>query len=83
MMYLTGPASYGQMEYSPFDLEIETNGLLDAARDTGVAVVAYSPLGRGLLTGRWVRRFVRTCRDSLTKAHWQVSVAGGFRRGGL
>ncbi|KAJ7153538.1 Aldo/keto reductase [Mycena crocata] len=45
-----------QMEYSPFDLEIETNGLLDAARETGVAVVAYSPLGRGLLTGKYRSR---------------------------
>ncbi|KAJ7160929.1 NADP-dependent oxidoreductase domain-containing protein [Mycena filopes] len=45
-----------QMEYSPFDLEIETSGLLDAAREMGVAVVAYSPLGRGLLTGRYRSR---------------------------
>ncbi|KAJ7270767.1 NADP-dependent oxidoreductase domain-containing protein [Mycena haematopus] len=45
-----------QMEYSPFDLEIETSGLLEAARETGVAVVAYSPLGRGLLTGRFRSR---------------------------
>ncbi|KAJ6630131.1 NADP-dependent oxidoreductase domain-containing protein [Mycena sp. CBHHK59/15] len=45
-----------QMEYSPFDMEIEANGLLDAARATGVAVVAYSPLGRGLLTGRYRSR---------------------------
>ncbi|KAJ7730374.1 NADP-dependent oxidoreductase domain-containing protein [Mycena maculata] len=42
-----------QMEYSPFDLEIETNGMLDTARELGVAVVAYSPLGRGLLTGQY------------------------------
>ncbi|KAJ7686773.1 NADP-dependent oxidoreductase domain-containing protein [Mycena rosella] len=45
-----------QMEYSPFDLEIEGNGLLAAARETGVAVVAYSPLGRGLLTGKYRSR---------------------------
>ncbi|KAJ6463394.1 NADP-dependent oxidoreductase domain-containing protein [Mycena sanguinolenta] len=45
-----------QMEYSPFDLEIETSGLLEAARETGVAIVAYSPLGRGLLTGRFRSR---------------------------
>ncbi|KAJ6578895.1 NADP-dependent oxidoreductase domain-containing protein [Mycena vulgaris] len=45
-----------QMEYSPFDLEIETNGLLEAARETGVGVVAYSPLGRGLLTGKYRSR---------------------------
>jgi aryl-alcohol dehydrogenase-like predicted oxidoreductase len=47
-----------QMEYSPFELEIETSGLLDAANDTGVAVVAYSPLGRGLISGRCARRFL-------------------------
>lgn len=40
-----------QMEYSPFSMEIETQGLLQACRELGVAVVAYSPLGRGFLTG--------------------------------
>lgn len=40
-----------QMEYSPFSLEIEEYGLLQACRELGVAVVAYSPLGRGFLTG--------------------------------
>lgn len=40
-----------QVEYSPFALDIEKNGLLDACRELGVAVVAYSPLSRGFLTG--------------------------------
>lgn len=40
-----------QMEYSPFSMEIEQEGLLQACRELGVAVVAYSPLGRGFLTG--------------------------------
>ncbi|PVH97873.1 aldo-keto reductase, putative [Periconia macrospinosa] len=40
-----------QVEYSPFALEIETMDLLNTCRDLGVAVVAYSPLGRGLFTG--------------------------------
>lgn len=40
-----------QMEYSPFSLEIEQEGLLQTCRELGVAVVAYSPLGRGFLTG--------------------------------
>ncbi|KAJ6478569.1 Aldo/keto reductase [Mycena vitilis] len=34
----------------------KTNGLLAAARETGVAIVAYSPLGRGLLTGKYRSR---------------------------
>ncbi|EXJ85545.1 alcohol dehydrogenase [Capronia coronata CBS 617.96] len=40
-----------QMEYSPFSMEIEDYGLLQACRELGVAMVAYSPLGRGFLTG--------------------------------
>jgi len=40
-----------QMEYSPFALEVETTGFLDVARELGVKIVPYSPLGRGFLTG--------------------------------
>ncbi|KAG6902935.1 hypothetical protein C0995_009327 [Termitomyces sp. Mi166 len=42
-----------QMEYSPFELYIEKNGLVDAIKEAGMAVVAYSPLARGLVTGRF------------------------------
>jgi aryl-alcohol dehydrogenase-like predicted oxidoreductase len=45
------PITAVQMEYSPWALDIETNGVLDACRELGVTVVAYSPLGRGFLTG--------------------------------
>ena len=53
------PISALQVEYSPFALEIEDEkiGLLKAARELGIAVVAYSPLGRGLLTGQYVSMF--------------------------
>ncbi len=40
-----------QMEYSPFSLEIEREGLLSTCRELGVAIIAYAPLGKGLLTG--------------------------------
>ncbi|KIW68207.1 hypothetical protein PV04_04168 [Phialophora macrospora] len=40
-----------QVEYSPFSMDIEHNGLLAACRELGVAVVAYSPFSRGFLTG--------------------------------
>jgi aryl-alcohol dehydrogenase-like predicted oxidoreductase len=36
------------------DIESETIGLLKTARELGAKVVAYSPLGRGLITGRYV-----------------------------
>lgn len=44
-----------QIEYSPFTMDIEDPkiGLLEACRELGVATVAYSPLGRGFLTGRY------------------------------
>uniref|UniRef100_A0A8H7N3H6 NADP-dependent oxidoreductase domain-containing protein n=1 Tax=Bionectria ochroleuca TaxID=29856 RepID=A0A8H7N3H6_BIOOC len=43
-----------QIEYSPFVLDVENSvgtHLLKTCRELGVAVVAYSPLGRGILTG--------------------------------
>lgn len=47
------PITAVQIEYSPFALEIESAqvDLLKTCRELGVAVVAYSPLSRGLLTG--------------------------------
>ncbi|KAL5498797.1 hypothetical protein ACEPAH_2152 [Sanghuangporus vaninii] len=49
------PIAAIQMEYSPFTLDIELPdiGVLKAARELGVAIVAYSPLGRGILAGRY------------------------------
>ena len=35
------------------DIEDPRIGLLEACRELGVATVAYSPLGRGFLTGRY------------------------------
>jgi aryl-alcohol dehydrogenase-like predicted oxidoreductase len=37
-----------QIEYSPFTIDIEDPkiGLLNTCRELGVAVIAYSPLGR-------------------------------------
>lgn len=42
-----------QVEYSPWALEIESKeiDLLRICRELGVAVVAYSPIGRGMLSG--------------------------------
>jgi aryl-alcohol dehydrogenase-like predicted oxidoreductase len=42
-----------QVEYSPWALEIESAqiDLLKTCRELGVAVIAYSPIGRGMLSG--------------------------------
>ncbi|KAK9458652.1 NADP-dependent oxidoreductase domain-containing protein [Lipomyces oligophaga] len=45
------PITAIQIEFSPFALDAEHNGLMAAAKELGVAVVAYSPLSRGFLTG--------------------------------
>jgi aryl-alcohol dehydrogenase-like predicted oxidoreductase len=46
------PIAAVQMEFSPFALEIESEQtqFLATARELGVKIVAYSPLGRGFLT---------------------------------
>jgi aryl-alcohol dehydrogenase-like predicted oxidoreductase len=42
-----------QVRYSLLDRKIERNGVLEAARELGVTIIAYSPLSQGLLTGRF------------------------------
>ncbi|GAA6041816.1 hypothetical protein JCM8097_007175 [Rhodosporidiobolus ruineniae] len=42
-----------EMEFSPFETGIETDGVIDACKELGVKVLAYSPLGKGFLTGRF------------------------------
>ncbi|WP_268748571.1 aldo/keto reductase [Paenibacillus wulumuqiensis] len=44
------PVSVLQMEYSIFEREIEDR-ILPTLRELGIGLVAYSPLGRGFLTG--------------------------------
>ncbi|KAM5344640.1 hypothetical protein ACJ41O_013175 [Fusarium nematophilum] len=50
------PVHAVQVEYNPWTLDIEGvpgTHLLKTARELGVAIVAYSPLGRGMLTGQY------------------------------
>ncbi|QLE71922.1 aldo/keto reductase [Streptomyces rectiverticillatus] len=48
------PIAAVQSEWSLFSRDIETH-VVPAARELGVALVPYSPLGRGFLTGSFVR----------------------------
>ena len=45
------PLTAVQTEYSLFERGIEGNGVSDALRELGIGLVAYSPLGRGFLSG--------------------------------
>lgn len=66
------PLASNQMRYSLIDREIERDGVLNAAHELGITIIAYSPLSQGILTGRfhdgddihashgprkWMRRF--------------------------
>ncbi len=45
------PISALETEYSLFDRRVEEDGVLAAAAELGIGFVAYSPLGRGFLSG--------------------------------
>ncbi|MER6437930.1 MULTISPECIES: aldo/keto reductase [unclassified Streptomyces] len=46
------PLAAVQTEYSLSTRDVEANGVLATVRELGIGFVGYSPLGRGLLTGR-------------------------------
>jgi aryl-alcohol dehydrogenase-like predicted oxidoreductase len=47
------PLAVNQVRYSLVDRKIETDGVLDTAKELGVTIIAYTPLGFGLLTGKY------------------------------
>jgi aryl-alcohol dehydrogenase-like predicted oxidoreductase len=60
------PITALQIEYSLFTRDLEGE-LLDTCRELGVGVVAYSPYGRGLLTG------TVSGRGSLAERDWRTN----------
>jgi aryl-alcohol dehydrogenase-like predicted oxidoreductase len=42
-----------QVRYNLLHRNIESNGILDTAKELGITIIAYSPLGSGLLTGKF------------------------------
>lgn len=49
--HAVAPITAVQNEVSLFSRDVETNGVLDTVNELGIGLVAYSPLGRGFLTG--------------------------------
>ena len=47
------PLASNQVQVSLHNRRILSNGVLDAAKDLGTTIIAYSPLGQGLLTGKF------------------------------
>jgi aryl-alcohol dehydrogenase-like predicted oxidoreductase len=42
-----------QVQYSLLNRKIETNGVLETAKELGITIIAYSPLAQGLVTGKF------------------------------
>ncbi|MBK6696025.1 MAG: aldo/keto reductase [Myxococcales bacterium] len=61
------PITALQTEYSLWTRNVEDDGVLAACRDLGIAFVAYSPLGRGFLTGAIPNR------EALDEKDWRRS----------
>jgi aryl-alcohol dehydrogenase-like predicted oxidoreductase len=51
--HATHPITALQTEWSLWTRDVEENGVLDTVRELGIGFVAYSPLGRGFLTGQY------------------------------
>ena len=49
------PLATNQVRYSLLDRRIEADGTLEAARELGITITAYTPLASGLLTGKYHR----------------------------
>jgi aryl-alcohol dehydrogenase-like predicted oxidoreductase len=47
------PLAVNQVRYSLLNRQIETNGVLETAKELGVTIIAYTPLERGLLSGKY------------------------------
>lgn len=47
------PLASNQVEYSLLNRKPETNGILEACRELGITLIAYSPLAGGMLTGKY------------------------------
>lgn len=56
------PITALQSEYSLWTLDVEDNDVLATCRDLGIGFVAYSPLGRGFLSGE-IKRFEDLAED--------------------
>jgi aryl-alcohol dehydrogenase-like predicted oxidoreductase len=74
------PLASNQVEYSLLHREPEQNGVLAACRELQVTLIAYSPLAKGALTGKYQsgttppgpRRFSRDFRQQGLVAHEAV-----------
>lgn len=59
------PLAVNQVRYSLLTRQIESNEILQTARELGVTILAYSPLAQGLLTGKYTTSYQPTGARSI------------------
>ena len=71
------PLAANQVRYSLIDRSIERNGILETAKELGVTITAYTPLGSGLLTGKYHKN-----PELLAKKHffWRSRMQGNLEK---
>lgn len=62
------PITAVQSEWSLWSRDVEDNGVLATVRELGIGFVAYSPLGRGFLTGE-IRTIEHLDEDDSRRSH--------------
>jgi aryl-alcohol dehydrogenase-like predicted oxidoreductase len=67
-----------QVKYSLLDRRIETNGVLAAAKELQVTIIAYSPLEQGILSGKF-----HADPAALKAVHGPRRLRAAFRQAGL
>jgi aryl-alcohol dehydrogenase-like predicted oxidoreductase len=67
-----------QVHYNLLNRKIEKNGILDSAKELGIAIIAYSPLAQGILTGKYHQD-----PDSIKNKKGFRKMMGMFKKSGL
>lgn len=68
------PLAANQVLYSLLDRSIETNGILDTAKELGITIIAYTPLASGLLSGKYHKNPELLRKKSF---FWRARLQGG------
>jgi aryl-alcohol dehydrogenase-like predicted oxidoreductase len=71
------PLAVNQVRFSLLDRSIETNGVLDTAKELGVTIIAYTPLASGLLTGKYHKHPELLQKKSFV---WRARIQGSLEK---
>jgi aryl-alcohol dehydrogenase-like predicted oxidoreductase len=67
------PLVSNQVKYNLLKRKKDYNGFLDTAKELGIKVIAYSPLGQGVLTGRFHKNPASRKEISFVRKHYTVT----------